>query len=98
MVYLHLTHGRTGPDEQLSDWGRDGPCLGPFRWVHLTYCIDLHAEEESGQACQFEIVADLIYYDGLFFGAYTILPEPEVQAAGCPAPETFDEAKARARR
>ena len=98
MVYLQLTHGRTSPDEQLTDWGRDGPCLGPFRWVHLTYCTDLHAEDGVGQPCQFEIVADLIYYDGLYFGDCTLLSDAEIAESGRFAPEKFDEAKARARR
>ena len=95
MVYLHLTHGRMSPDEQLSDWGRDGPCLGPFRWVHLTYCTDLHAEDEAGQFRQFEIVADLIYYDGLYFGDCTFLSDTEIAEFGESATEKFDEAKAR---
>ena len=98
MVYLHLTHGRTSPNEQLSDWGRDGPCIGPLHWVHMTYLVDLHAEDDAKQPCEFEIVAGLIYYDGLFFGDCTILSEPEVRAVGCPAPQKFDETKARARR
>jgi hypothetical protein len=36
-VYLHLFHGRKTPDENLDDWGSDGPVIGPLRYVHITY-------------------------------------------------------------
>ncbi len=29
-VYLNLMHGRATPDQQMNDWGFDGPILGPF--------------------------------------------------------------------
>jgi hypothetical protein len=43
-VYLHLFHGRDAIDEQLSDWGQDGPVLGPLPYVHVTY----HSEIKIG--------------------------------------------------
>ena len=36
-MYLHLFHGRTSPDERLSDWGSDGPWIGPLCAVRTTY-------------------------------------------------------------
>jgi hypothetical protein len=54
-VYLHLFHGRKSPDEQLDDWGEDGPVLGPLKYVHTTYARDLKVEtaedEPSGRRC-----------------------------------------------
>jgi hypothetical protein len=32
-VYLELYHGRHSPDENLDDWGFEGPVLGPFPYV-----------------------------------------------------------------
>jgi hypothetical protein len=36
-VYLHLFHGRKDPDEQMDDWGLEGPVIGPLNYVHVTY-------------------------------------------------------------
>ena len=36
-TYMKLFHGRNTPDEDLDDWGADGPIIGPLQWVHTTY-------------------------------------------------------------
>lgn len=36
-VYLELFHGRRSLDQDMDDWGLEGPILGPFDWVHTTY-------------------------------------------------------------
>lgn len=41
MVFLHMFHGRDTPDEEMEDWGYDGPTLGPFKYVHTTYGNDV---------------------------------------------------------
>lgn len=46
-VYLHLFHGRNTPDEDLEDWGFDGGILGPFQYLHMTYCSDLKFSMEE---------------------------------------------------
>jgi hypothetical protein len=43
-LYLALTHGRHHPDEQLSGWGFDGPTIGPLKWCHTTYAIEIRFE------------------------------------------------------
>lgn len=40
-VYLELFHGRHSPYEKLDDWGFNGPVLGPFPFVHITYGSDI---------------------------------------------------------
>ncbi|PKP99097.1 MAG: hypothetical protein CVT74_08935 [Alphaproteobacteria bacterium HGW-Alphaproteobacteria-13] len=40
-LYLHLYHGRKDPDEDLEDWGSDGPVIGPLAYVHTTYMCDI---------------------------------------------------------
>lgn len=40
-LMLRLWHGRTTPDQELDDWGLDGPILGPFAYVHTTYLCDV---------------------------------------------------------
>ncbi len=40
-VYLHLFHGRNAVEEEMEDWGFDGPNIGPLDYVHGTYMTDL---------------------------------------------------------
>lgn len=40
-VMLHLFHGRDSVEQDMDDWGYDGPTLGPFKYVHVTYVSDL---------------------------------------------------------
>ena len=37
MLYIRLFHGRTDPDQDMDDWGFDGPVLGPYQFAHTTY-------------------------------------------------------------
>jgi hypothetical protein len=37
MVYLFLYQGRHSRDEKLDDWGFDGPVLGPYPSIQITY-------------------------------------------------------------
>lgn len=36
---LKLLHGRTTPDEELDDWGFDGPTLEGVSYVHSAYTM-----------------------------------------------------------
>lgn len=36
-VYLYLFHGRDSADEDMTNWGSEGPKIGPLSWVHTTY-------------------------------------------------------------
>lgn len=40
-VYLHVFHGRNTVEEDMDDWGFDGPVIGPLRYVHTTYKSDV---------------------------------------------------------
>lgn len=40
-LYLSLFHGRKSIDEQLDDWGFDGPTIGPLEYVQVTYMCDV---------------------------------------------------------
>lgn len=43
-MYLRLFHGRNSPDEQLDDWGFEGPEIGPLQYAHTTYASDVKLE------------------------------------------------------
>ncbi len=66
-LYIRLFHGRENMDDKLEDWGWDGPILGPYESIQLTYGthIKLH------KADHFEdlgVAKDLICYDGYYYG------------------------------
>lgn len=49
-VYLRPFHGRNSPDEELNDWGFEGPEIGPLDYVHTTYMCHVKF------ACDFEVL------------------------------------------
>ena len=36
-IYVRIFHGRNEPDQNLEDWGFDGPVIGPIRGLQRTY-------------------------------------------------------------
>jgi hypothetical protein len=72
MLTLRLFHGRRSPDEHLSDWGRDGPVLGPLKSVSSTYCSELRVETTDEDVVYLHELAGLIYYGGVFYGDFEI--------------------------
>lgn len=36
-LYLGLFHGRKTIEEELDDWGFNGPIIGPLKFCHITY-------------------------------------------------------------
>lgn len=52
-VYLHLFHGRNTVDEEMDDWGFNGPTIGPLDYVHTTYATDVKFELPYDLARQF---------------------------------------------
>lgn len=84
-VYLHLFHGRNSPDEDLDDWGFNGPTIGPLRYVHTTYASHLKFEFLEDEAAakfgldpeegELRIVDDMVVYDGKYFGDWSVSAE-----------------------
>lgn len=48
-LYLGLMHGRASEDEDLYDWGTNGPLIGPLKYVHTTYGRHTKFEFEEGR-------------------------------------------------
>ena len=96
-VALQLFHGRTSPTEQMERWGTQGPVF-LVDYVHVTYRSDikLGIPEPAGDG-DLKIVDDLVYYDGDYYGDWSVFPaallneEPELRARLT----TFDPKKAR---
>lgn len=87
-LYLRLFHGRVDPDEDLEDWGFDGPHIGPLKYVHGTYTTELaieflDAEETAGMSSArsfgidpstpfIKYHEDLLCLHGLYYGDFSV--------------------------
>jgi len=82
-MYLKLLHGRAQANEQLDDWGDDGPWIGPLMWFHCTYQSDIgigfvSGEELESQSYSAEIPTpiylykEMLYYDGMYYGIWEL--------------------------
>ena len=96
--YLHLFHGRSSPDERLSDWSIDGPWIGPLLRVQTTYARTIKLTFVDPQdVAKFGLdlnqpwlhVRDMmLVHDQIFFGEWEIYsgsittPEPVLPTTG----------------
>lgn len=72
MVALQLFHGRKDLAEGMDDWGTPGPIF-LVDYVHTTYKADikLGIPEPAGDG-DLHIVEDCVYYDGVFYGDWSV--------------------------
>lgn len=80
-VYVHLFHGRRDPDQDMDDWGEDGPLIGPFQGVHTTYRDEIKGIIE-GEAEWYASRApgdDMIYFRGVWYGDWTVVGHDEAR-------------------
>lgn len=92
MVYLELFHGRKAVDEDMSDWGAQGPVLGPFPFLQTTYGDSL----KFGKSTMLTLVQGLIFYAGTWYGDWSVISQDTVMQQDnlkCRV-ELFDPAKA----
>ena len=87
MVYLELFHGRHSPDEVLDGWGFEGPVLGPYPFVHITYGIDIKTGENSIPFYQgpFDLSIDkygLVNFAGAYYGDFSVFSRPTNRDSG----------------
>lgn len=77
-VYIKFMHGRHTPNEELEDWGFDGPVLGPFPYFHITYGDDVKLGDNAitvcGKIIDFPLWNDegLIHFLGSYYGDVSI--------------------------
>ena len=68
-MYLRLYHGRHAPDQEMDDWGFDGPTFGPLACYIHTYCstFRIHGNSNSDELW-LDRHDDMIRWDGRFYG------------------------------
>ena len=82
-LYLGLFHGRHDRREPMSDWGFDGPAIGPLKWCHTTYASKIKIEfENAGDAAEYfgvtqdpfelSVDADLLVFGVMCYGDLTV--------------------------
>lgn len=85
MVYLELFHGRHTPDEKLDKWGFEGPVLGPFPYVHITYGCDINLGDDANENSLTDISVDkdgMVQFAGGYYGdmsVFSSLDTPELK-------------------
>ena len=72
MLYIRLFHGRTDPNQDMDDWGTDGPVFGPYEFAHTTYMWDLKLGKSKGNCDELYTHEDMVYYDGVYYGDWSI--------------------------
>lgn len=73
-LYIRLFHGRDYPEEELDDWGHDGPVLGPFDDMSVTYLSSIRFFEGIHEYWV-HVENDLFFYDGKYYGDWSIFPK-----------------------
>jgi len=85
-LYIELFHGRKDPERDMDDWGDDGPVFGPFRFVHTTYARHIKLGLPLGGKCEvanlFVTKEDLVYYDGMYYGDWSVFGEDTFNEPG----------------
>lgn len=77
-IYLELFHGRHSPDEELDDWGFQGPVIGPMPFFHMTYgChIKMGDPDSKNQGIHIEELQvdteGLIHFNGAWYGDVSV--------------------------
>lgn len=82
MVYIRLFHGRTDLDQQMDDWGTDGPVFGPYEFVHTTYGTNLKLGKPDNACSELFTYEDLLYYEGVYYGDWSVFDETTFEKTG----------------
>jgi len=72
MIYIRLFHERTDPNQDMDDWGTDGPAFGPYLFAHTTYARDIKLGRPDGNCDELFVHEDMVFYDGVYYGDWTV--------------------------
>ena len=82
-LYINLIHGRKDPNQRLSNWGFDGPTLGPYTDILCTYCTDLRLIKINGEVDILDVYDNLVFYDKNYYGDWCISTEVPLGKTCC---------------
>lgn len=77
-LYLRLLHGRLDPDQDMNEFGFDGPYIGPLKSAHFTYCSRvslIFADGVGTGPLPEEIICfkgDLLRFGGVYYGDFEL--------------------------
>jgi hypothetical protein len=98
-VYLKLLHGRLDRNQEMRDWGFDGPVLGPFEAVHFMYRDHIRCISDSATEREIELgfADDLLIYEGKYYGDFEIAADfgDDTPTKLSPEPERMNDDRAR---
>ena len=66
-TYFKLLHGRHRADENLDDWGFNGPVFGPLDWFHITYLQTFRFGRDNLEAA-LATFGDMFVWKGKYYG------------------------------
>ncbi len=76
MLYIRLFHGRKDPNQDMNEWGSDGPVFGPYDYVHTTYANFIRMGKPDGNCDQLQVIEeDMLYYDNVYYGDWSVFTE-----------------------
>ena len=93
MLYIRLFHGRTDPNQDMNDWGSDGPVLGPYEFAHTIYTSSVRLGRQDGDCDSLYTHEDMLYYDGVYYGDWSVFDERTLNDGKYPITE-FEQPKA----
>ena len=72
-LYINPFHGRDNAEDDMDDWGYEGPVLGPFSGIHFTYMTVFKLMIDGDWKADIEFEGDLFHYDGKYYGDWSIV-------------------------
>jgi len=95
MLYIRLFHGRTEPEQDMDEWGSDGPVFGPYEFVHTTYTTIVRLGRRDGICDEMFLHEDMLYYDGRYYGDWSVFPADIFEREYKSMLQEYDEQKAK---
>lgn len=93
MLYIRLFHGRIDAEQDMDDWGSDGPIFGPYKFVHTTYKNFVKLGKPDDDCDELFLVDDMLFYDGVYYGDWSAFTERTCRDGNYQATE-FEQSKA----
>lgn len=78
-MYIVLFHGRDNPEQDMDDWGYDGPVFGPYDSVSVTYFCDVKLCIDHDIVDTLINHEGLVYYNNEYFGDFDIISNEEFE-------------------